>query len=41
MPEYEQLLPTGDATLRHYERTFDELTLDNVTLRFTAQRIKL
>jgi hypothetical protein len=28
MPEYEQLLPTGDATLRRYERAFDELTLE-------------
>ncbi len=28
MTEYEPLLPTGDATLRRYERTFDQLTLE-------------
>jgi hypothetical protein len=28
MTPYEPLLPTGDATLRRYERTFDQLTLE-------------
>jgi hypothetical protein len=26
--KYEPLLPTGDATLRCYERTFDQLTIE-------------
>jgi hypothetical protein len=28
MTKYELLLPTGDATLRRYERTFDQLTIE-------------